>query len=1276
MDRRTFLKQASAAGLAVVGTPAGLFAARRAADARPDLSEAFLRPPAAAKPQVFWYWMNGNVTRDGITRDLEAMARVGIGGVVNFDGGTLIPKGPVVYLSPEWLELKIHAIREAERLGLEFAMHNCPGWSSSGGPWITPELGMQQLVWTETTVAGGTRVKAALPRPTERFGYYHDVAAIAFPAAPGGAPRIADWQKKANVAFGVDGVAASSDATPSGIAPGAIVDLTARMDAAGVLDWDAPAGKWTVMRFGHTAMGTQNRSAPDTGVGLECDKYSKAAIEFHFDRMMQRLLPVLAPLAAHGQAGLVIDSYEVGMQNWTADFPAEFRSRRGYDLLPWLPAMAGLGVGSAERSDRFLWDLRRTQADLLADNYYGHFAELCHRHGIAAWAEPYDRGPMEELQVGARVDVNAGEFWFGLSSIFQNNKTMRRTPKLAASIAHASGKRIVAAESFTGEPESGRWQEHPFAMKPLGDRIFSEGVNRIAFHRYAHQPHPDAAPGMTMGPWGMHFERTNTWWEQGREYLSYLSRCQALLQHGVFAADLAYVAEEDANRYTKVTRDELDPPAPEGYDYDVVNAETVVNRMSADPRGTSRAVLPDGMSYRVLVLQHRGGIGLVLLRKLRELVQGGLVIVGRRPGRSPGLQGGRGDDEEVRRIAAEMWGDIDGGAVTEHRFGKGRVVWGQALAAVLASLDLPPDFESSSRSGDAPLVFIHRRSAGNDPEADVYFVSNQRRSREEVVCTFRVSGRQPEAWDPVTGAQAPLDVWQAGGGRTRVPLVLGPSGSMFVVFRSPAAPRATAIDRGGTTLIGTRPFPARARARHERVASTFTIALWAKPENSVMLSTAGFMEHVLDPWTDGYAIYPPPGETLYGAGHATCGLAIGRNGVAVWEHASRVPVFGFAAPAALAGWTHVALVYRDGVPSIYVNGALAGRGTRSPSNRPPGRRRGVPPRGGVVLPGRYDRTAPVRGGARRGAASGAYGRTAAIGAPDAGGGAGDRQRALARAVLGGRHVPRAAAAGDRCRGRERRRPNRRRRGAMGSSLPSGPRRAGARHAARPRVPAPPREPGRAVLFRDSDVVRRLLSRTGVQPVRTRRAHLPGPRAGRGDRARAGERDRSRHAVDTAVPCGRHRRAADCHQPPRGRGDQPLAEPADRRRAIPGSRHVRDRRSGRTLLGAEQRGNPAAARLVRARHAEAGGRPGDLRHVEALHEGLAAARVGPGRTGHDLARCRRVLLDRDLERPHGQAAPVREVAQRAGAPAEAHPRRRRLTGHRRDDHPVRSTAARA
>ena len=930
MDRRTFLKQASAAGLAVVVTPSGVFAARREVSGSGDPGAAFLHPPASAKPQVFWYWMNGNVTRDGITRDLEAMARVGIGGVINFDGGTLIPKGPVEYLGDEWLDLKMHAVREAGRLGLDFAMHNCPGWSSSGGPWVTPELGMQQLVWTETAVAGGARARLPLPRPQEHLGHYRDVAVVAFPAAAD-PPRVADWQKKANLAFRVSGVPASPDDHPRGIVPGKVIDLTSRVDAEGVLEWDVPPGGWTVLRFGHTATGTENRSAPDTGVGLECDKYSKEAIEFHFERMMQRLLPSLAPLAARGQAGLVIDSYEVGMQNWTAAFPAEFRARRGYDLRSWLPAMTGLVVGSPARSDRFLWDVRRTQADLLAECYYGRFAELCHAHGLAAWAEPYDRGPMDELQIGGRVDVNAGEFWFGLSSIFQNNKTMRRTPKLAATIAHANGRAIVAAESFTAEPESGRWQEHPFAMKALGDRIFTEGVNRIAFHRYAHQPHPDAAPGMTMGPWGMHFERTNTWWEQGREYLAYLSRCQALLQAGVFAADLAYVAEEDANRYTAVTRAELDPPPPEGYDYDVVHAETVVNRMALDTRAPSRVVLPDGTSYRVLVLQHRGAMGVELLRKLRELVSGGMTLVGRRPDRSPGLQGGHGDDDEVRRIAAEMWGEVDGRAVTEHRFGKGRVTWGQPLEAVLDSLALPPDFESTSRSGDAPLLCIHRRSPKGSPETDVFFVSNQRRSREDVVCTFRVSGRRPEAWDAMTGRQAPLDVYEAEGGRTHVPLVLEPSGSVFVVFRSPGvAPPALSVERDGTPLMAARPFAASGRTRHERLAGTFTIALWAKPENAAMLATGGLLEHVADPWTDGYAIYPPPGEALYGAGHAACGLAIGRNGVAVWEHASRVPVLRVAAPASLAGWTHVALVYRDGVPSVYVNGSLAGTGARGP----------------------------------------------------------------------------------------------------------------------------------------------------------------------------------------------------------------------------------------------------------------------------------------------------------------------------------------------------------
>lgn len=259
------------------------------------------------------------------------------------------------------------------------------------------------------------------------------------------------------------------------------MDISQYMNKDGKLDWKSPAGNWTILRIGHTPLGTLNRSAPDTGIGLECDKFNAGAIDFHFNKMMQNLLPALGVLAAKGKVGLLIDSWEVGMQNWTPQFLQEFQKRKGYDLKKYLRAMTGRIVGSTDGSDRFLWDVRRTQADLLADNYYGRFAELCRKQKIIAYTEPYDRGPMEEMQIGSRVDVNMGEFWNGLSSIFQNNYTMRRTTKLASSIVHINGQKTVGAEAFTSEPESAKWQEYPFAMKPLGDKMYTQGSTELSF---------------------------------------------------------------------------------------------------------------------------------------------------------------------------------------------------------------------------------------------------------------------------------------------------------------------------------------------------------------------------------------------------------------------------------------------------------------------------------------------------------------------------------------------------------------------------------------------------------------------------------------------------------------------------------------------------------------------------------------------------------------------------------------------------------------------------
>lgn len=1086
MQRRTFIKNSAATGLVAWITPTGIVHRSEPGTKADLLEDTFLNPPATARAQTWWHWMNGNVTADGITRDLEAMKQIGLGGFQNFDAGTLIPKGPIVYLSPEWLKLKEHAINEAQRLGLEFTMHNCPGWSSSGGPWITPELAMQQVTWSEAYVTGGQPLTITLPQPVSKLAYYRDVAVVAFPslpgeralpdlvskvtasglsepvsldqltgmgpaitarpvaegqpaylqlefrelyevrsiafvsaptdkpiaAAPGGfggpggpggpggqltlevsddgvqfqkvttinagratdevsslaefpvtkaryfrlssaggrryaqirfsnAARLENWQKKANYSFGVGDMTDGQDVAANAIIDQkALINITQHVDKDGILHWVAPAGNWTILRIGYTPTGSLNRSAPDTGIGLECDKFSPEAITAHFTKMMENLLPTLAPLAKKGKVGLLIDSYEVGMQNWTARFPEEFQQRNGYDLSAYLPALTGRIIGSVDTTERFLWDLRRTQADLIADNYYGQFSRLCHQNGMISYTEPYDRGPMEEMQIGSRVDVNMGEYWNGLSSLFQNNWTMRRTTKLAASITHINGKQaspdapaklqVVGAEAFTGEPESARWQEYPFAMKALGDKMFSQGLSRIIFHRYAHQPHPTALPGMTMGPWGIHFDRTTTWWNQGRAWMDYVARCQSLLQQGLFVADLAYFTGEEGNQYAKVTPDELFPAPPSGYDYDLINGEVILNRAQV---GNDRLVLPDGMSYRVLVLQNHRAISLALLKKLHSLVSTGLVVVGAKPEKSLGLRAFSPGDAEFNRLTAELWGPINGTTITEHQVGRGRVYWGQPLQTVLNTLKLEPDFDVSSRSGDAPITYIHRRIAN----ADVYFVANQRRTTEELICQFRIGDKQPELWDANTGQITPVHIYKQVGKQVRMPLQLAPSGSVFVVFRNPASTKhLQAVLQNNTPVLGTTAFTQTTRKTYPTVTDNFTISLWVKPEINVMLSTTGLREGVAAPWTDYYAIYPPAGRELYGPGHAACGLTVGRNGIAIWERTEGKPTFVLASPTPIMGWSHVAVVYNEGVPAVYVNGKLTQQGKKGTSIVHPG----------------------------------------------------------------------------------------------------------------------------------------------------------------------------------------------------------------------------------------------------------------------------------------------------------------------------------------------------
>jgi hypothetical protein len=638
------------------------------------LEKGFVHPPSSAWPWVYWFPLDGNLSREGITADLEAMKRVGIGGVLYMETDQGAPKGPASFAGPLWREMFQHICNEAHRLGLQVNVNNDAGWCGSGGPWITPELSMQKVVWTETEVTGPHRYDAALPQPRAVKDFYRGIAVFAYPT-PATNYTIPHIQGKSaavreKIPLRTTYPAPAKDVV---IRRDRIVDLTAKLSPDGRLVWDVPAGRWTLLRFGHTTTGKDNHPAPLEGRGLECDKLSKEAAEVHFNALMGRLLADNKKLAGEKRTlvSTHIDSWEVGSQNWTPTFRSEFTRRRGYDPWLWLPVMAGRVVNSIEESERFLWDVRMTVNDLVLENYAGHFRALARRHGLRLSIEAYD-GPCDDISYAGRADEPMGEWW----SYAPYSGAHWCTEM--ASAAHVYGKPILGAEAFTAT-DAEKWQAYPGSLKAMGDWAFCEGINRFVFHRYALQPwtNPDRAPGMSMGPWGLHYERTQTWWEQSRAWHEYLARCQYLLQQGRFVADLCFLAPENSpQRFNSPVKSGHDRP---GYNFDACPSEVVLTRMKVK---AGQLVLPDGMTYRMLVLPQTQTMTPPLLRKIRDLVKAGATVLGMPPVKSPSLQGYPACDEEVQALARELWGEGEPPAVlTERAFGKGRVIWGREIQA-------------------------------------------------------------------------------------------------------------------------------------------------------------------------------------------------------------------------------------------------------------------------------------------------------------------------------------------------------------------------------------------------------------------------------------------------------------------------------------------------------------------------------------------------------------------------------------------------------------------
>ncbi len=922
-------------------------AAPLAATELASLKASFLTPSPETRPGCYWYWINDNISRDGITRDLEAMARVGIGRaylghIFNHQGAKDTPIGKVPFMSAAWWDALQWAVKEADRCGVEIGFFNSPGWSQSGGPWVTPGQSMRYLAGSETVIEGGRRIDQVLPVPkietfpksggarpvptgdpfTERD--FQDVRVIAFrqPQAEAAdldprqvrvsassveqVDRLFDGSAETAVKIGPKAQTIElvrDDATPvqslrlepveqlytltcvvtasddgavfreltrhveerghqgprnkdpilvpfaattarhlrvtlsasrpvafSGLAlsrravlghyvrkqlgetspsvrprwdayvwgeqpaPAAssavdstqVVDLSDRMAADGRLVWDAPPGRWVVMRTGMIPIGTQNHPASPESRGLEVDKMNRAHVRSLFDGMVGEFLRRTPASERRALKYVIADSYETGPQNWTDGLLEKFERRFGYPATRFLPCLNGRVVDSPKKSTRFLWDWRRLVAETIAVDYVGGLRDVAHEHGLTLWLENYGHWgfPSEFLLYGSMSDQVGGEFW---ENADPRNEVECRA---AASCAHIYGRTDVYAEAFTSNRN---FRQSPASLKGWCDWVYGAGINHLILHVTIHQPE-ERPPGIIQW-FGTAFNRHNTWFEQSKAFLDYTRRCSVLLKAGRPVIDVAYYIGENAPSMMGPR----EPALPDGYDFDYLNSDVLMHRAQVVD---GRIAVPNGPSYAVLVLPKQSVMRPEVAVAIRRLVRAGATVLGPRPTVSPSLAGYPACDREVEAIGAEVWGEVGRGGLTRRKFGQGTVYDGVSLEQVLAEVgvgrdvaiegesNLPCSASDPERIGlgeRGGIVFKHRSAPGGE----VYFLANTSDRPVEFTASLRVAGRQPELWNADTGRIVPAAAFRQQGGRTVLPLRLAPTESLFVVFGSSIPADAT-----------------------------------------------------------------------------------------------------------------------------------------------------------------------------------------------------------------------------------------------------------------------------------------------------------------------------------------------------------------------------------------------------------------------------------------------------------------------------------------------------
>ena len=569
-----------------------------------------------------------------------------------------------------------------------------------------------------------------------------------------------------------------------------VVILSERMGNDGTLNWDAPEGKWAILRFGYTSTGKMNNPATNEGRGLECDKMDSAAVDIHFNNFAQKLIDNAGNLAGTTFKFMLFDSWEAGFQNWTANFQNEFERRRGYSILPYVPLLCGYVINTSEESEAVLYDFRKTIAELIEIRYYGRYAQLCHRHKLQLYAEVLyggaDGPPLDILKTNSLIDVPMSEFWAN-----GNFASSWSEVNLVSNVSNGYDKPIIAAEAYT---QSAGYSESPMFLKPFGDRMYCEGINQFVLHDYAHQPNDDK-PGMTLTQFGSNFNRNNLYWPYLSEWFNYQSRIQYLLQQGITTPDILYYLGDQLPQYY---RGGLPKTLPFGYTQLVINFDLLKNRIMIK---NGKLQLNEKGNYSLLCLSEYPFMNYETLQQIGTMVDKGAIVVGPKPLYQLNLTDIKKNKMAFNILADKIWGKIDGKNITDNRFGEGKVFWGIAIAEILNKIKLAPDF-ATNQSEQNIFQFIHKKLG----DFDVYFVANQLNDTINRECLFRIEGKTPEVWNPENGTILKPAAFVQEKEQVRIPVSFKPYESKFFVFAS-GLPRdyITKITKEGIQLFPSFP---------------------------------------------------------------------------------------------------------------------------------------------------------------------------------------------------------------------------------------------------------------------------------------------------------------------------------------------------------------------------------------------------------------------------------------------------------------------------------------